>query len=102
MPPCAVCQAIAARRRRTDEARRHFAWLGRLTTPHLNGENLSWQARIAARLGDSVGAVGLLQRAVRAGTPIVSEIPLPSPFHSDPDFESLRGMPAFRELITAR
>jgi hypothetical protein len=59
----------------------------------LVGNQFSWQARIAAVLGERERAVTLLTNAYTKGRSNDASV------HAEMDFESLRGYPPFRELL---
>lgn len=60
-----------------------------------------WRARIAAVLGDRESAVAFLRRAVAEGFMPVQAV-AGRFIHADPDFQSLRSIPEFRELLPPR
>jgi DNA-binding SARP family transcriptional activator/TolB-like protein len=84
---------LAARQRNRAEAERISAVLEGLEHPYLFGEHTYWRARIAAQLGERDQAVALLRAAYAQG------FKWWLPPHSEPDFESLRDHPPFRELL---
>lgn len=85
---------LAARRGDRAEAERISDWLEALKRPYLFGEHTYWRARIAALLGERDGAVALLRAAYYTeGRQFWMHL------HTEPDLESLRGYPAFRELL---
>ena len=55
-----------------------------------------WAARIAAVRGDREGAIALIRQGLREGYARLYLL------HADPDFESLRDFPAFREILEPR
>lgn len=85
--------AIHARRGEVMEARRLSDSLQALDGPYLRGRHTSWQARIAALLGNREEAVRLLWQAVGEG------VPFGIGMHADPDLESLRAFPPFQEFM---
>jgi tetratricopeptide (TPR) repeat protein/TolB-like protein len=84
---------LAAQQGRRDEAERIAASLARLDQPWLLGENTYWRARIAARLGDREEALQLLRAAYAEGRRWWLDL------HIEPDFDSIRDEPSFRELL---
>jgi DNA-binding SARP family transcriptional activator/TolB-like protein len=84
---------LAARRGNRAEAESISARLEALEHPYLFGEHTYWRARIAAQLGERDQAVVLLRAAYAQG------FKWWLPLHSEPDFESLRDHPPFRELL---
>jgi DNA-binding SARP family transcriptional activator/TolB-like protein len=84
---------LAARQGNRAEAERISALLEALQRPYLFGEHTYWRARIAAQLGERDQAVALLRAAHAQG------LKWWLPLHSEPDFESLRDYPPFRELL---
>jgi tetratricopeptide (TPR) repeat protein len=67
--------------------------LGNLDRPYLFGSNTLWQARIAAMLGETVEAVGLLRRAFS------ERVYYGLWLHREVAFEPLRDYPPFEELM---
>ena len=86
---------IAARRGERATAERHSRELAADTEPYLAGHRLLWRARIAAVLGDREGAIELLRRAFTRGARAAWFVA-----HLTRDFETLRGTPAFVELMS--
>jgi serine/threonine-protein kinase len=86
--PRAALAAIAARRRQQPELERQEQWLG----VHPGGESDYALARVAALQGRREDAVQLLRRAL--GDALERHF-----LHIDPDFESLREYPPYRELL---
>jgi tetratricopeptide (TPR) repeat protein len=84
---------LAARQGKRAEAERISAMLEALERPYVFGEHTYWRARIAALLGERDEALALLRAAYAQG------FKWWLPLHSEPDFESLRDHPAFRELL---
>jgi tetratricopeptide (TPR) repeat protein len=84
---------LAARQGNRSEAKRISAMLEALERPYLFGEHTYWRARIAALLGERDHAIALLRAAYAQG------FKWWLPLHSEPDFESLRDHPQFRELL---
>jgi tetratricopeptide (TPR) repeat protein len=84
---------LAARQGNRAEAERISARLEALERPYLFGEHTYWRARIAAQLGERDQALTLLRAAYAQG------FKWWLPLHSEPDFESLRDHPLFRELM---
>jgi DNA-binding SARP family transcriptional activator/tetratricopeptide (TPR) repeat protein/TolB-like protein len=84
---------LAARQGNRAEAERISAGLEALARPYLFGEHTYWRARIAALLGERDQAVALLRAAYAQG------FKWWLPLHSEPDLESLRDYPPFRELL---
>lgn len=85
--------AVAARRGDRAEAERISTALAELERPYLLGENTYWRARIAALLGEREQAVALLRAAFAEGKMHWLQV------HYEPDLESLRDYPPFRELL---
>lgn len=85
--------ALAARAGETEEARRISRRLAGLDQPFLSGSNTRWRARIEALLGNKGEAVSLLRQAHKEGMRLLVSI------RRDMDLESLRGYPAFEELM---
>jgi tetratricopeptide (TPR) repeat protein len=83
--------AIAARQGDRRTVDRADAWLATLKGPYLHGNNTFERARLAAILGERVRANALLMQALDEGF-AVSESVGP---HDDPDFDSIRDLPAF-------
>lgn len=67
--------------------------LGDLEKPYLYGQNIFWQAAIAAQLGEHSRAVSLLYDAQSKGDPFGSW------FHRNPFWQPLRKHPDFIEFI---
>ena len=92
----AALGALAARRGDSAETARIDAWLTRRTErpngPPESGAGLYARARIAALRGDAARAITLLREAFDAGHNRIF-------LHLDPDFETLRGSPAFEALL---
>ena len=84
---------LAARQGNWAEAERISAMLEALQRPYLFGEHTYWRARIAALLGEPDRAVALLRAAYAQGFKWWLSL------HSEPDLESLRDYPPFRELL---
>jgi DNA-binding SARP family transcriptional activator/TolB-like protein len=84
---------LAARQGKRAEAEQISAMLEALERPYLFGEHTYWRARIAALLGERDEALALLRAAYAQG------FKWWLPLHSEPDLESLRDHPAFRELL---
>jgi DNA-binding SARP family transcriptional activator/TolB-like protein len=84
---------LAARQGNRVEAERISALLEALERPYLFGEHTYWRARIAAVLGERDQAITLLRTAYAQG------FKWWLPLHSEPDFESVRDHPVFRELV---
>jgi DNA-binding SARP family transcriptional activator/TolB-like protein len=84
---------LAARQGNRAEAERISAVLETLERPYLFGEHTYWRARIAALLGERDQAIALLQAAYAQG------FKWWLPLHNEPDLESLRDHPQFRELL---
>jgi tetratricopeptide (TPR) repeat protein len=74
-------------------AQRISSLLASIDRPYLFGETVAWRARIAAALGRTDEATELLSRALREGLRFSVEL------RHDFDLESLRGTPAFEELM---
>ena len=85
----AALGALAVRRGDQPEAARMDAWLALRTNP---GASYA-RARLAALRGDRDEAVRLVRQALQHGLRGVMFL------HLDPDFESLRDYPPYRELI---
>ena len=64
--------------------------------PYTFGAPRIWAARIAAAKGDRAAAVGLIHQALREGYTRLYSL------HADQDFEALRGLPAFQEILRPR
>jgi hypothetical protein len=75
------------------KARRISEELGSLQQPYLYGENIYWQACIAALLGERERAVVSLREAFARGHGYTLVL------HTDIDLESLRDYPPFQELL---
>ena len=84
---------IAAREGRRAEAAAWSDSVAAIPGPYRFGNGFYWQARIAALSGRPDDAVQLLRHALRDGLGRHHQI------HAEPDFQSLRGHPAFRELL---
>jgi hypothetical protein len=69
--------------------------LAALRDPYLGGVNTLWRARIAAVLGESERAITLLRQAFDEGQLYIN-------VHDDVDLRSLRGSPAFQDLVRPR
>lgn len=87
---------IAMRNGKPGEAERMVTLLEGERRPYLFGVPRFWAARIVALGGDRERALALLIRARREGT---SRIYF---FHLEQDFDSLRGYPAYRDLLSPR
>jgi hypothetical protein len=85
----AALGALAVRRGDQAEAKRMDAWLALRTNP---GSSYA-RARLAALRGDRDEAVRLVRQALQHGLRGLMFL------HLDPDFESLRDYPPYRELI---
>ena len=98
--------ALAARRSERAEALRISAWLEQLAQPYLFGINTLWQARIRALLGEPERATVLLRTAIGQGAALygtsqsiwISRTDL-AWLHRDVDFESLRDLPLFQDIL---
>lgn len=64
--------------------------------PYSFGAARIWVARIAAVKGDRAAAVGFIHQALREGYARLYSL------HADQDFESLRGLPAFQDILRPR
>jgi tetratricopeptide (TPR) repeat protein len=64
--------------------------------PYTFGAPRIWAARIAAVKGDRAAAVGLIHQALREGYTRLYSL------HADQDFEPLRGLPPFQEILRPR
>ena len=84
---------IAAREGRRAEAAAWSDSVAAIPGPYRFGNGFYWQARIAALSGRPDDAVQLLRHALRDGLGRHHQI------HAEPDFQSLREHPAFRELL---
>jgi tetratricopeptide (TPR) repeat protein len=93
-----------ARQGRRADALRISEQLASVKEPYLLGLPTLWRAKIAARLGDRDAAVDLLARAFREGAIYHPNFPSQrgTVWHSDPDFESLRGFSRYEDLTRPR
>ncbi len=93
-----------ARQGRRAEALRISQELAAVREPYLQGVPTLWRAKIAARLGDRETAVDLLARAFGEGVKYHPNFPSQrgTVWHSDPDFESLRGYRRYDDLTRPR
>jgi DNA-binding SARP family transcriptional activator/tetratricopeptide (TPR) repeat protein/TolB-like protein len=87
---------IAAREGRLAEAAAWTDSVAAIPGPYRFGNGFYWQARIAARAGRRDEAVQLIGQSLRDGLGRHHQI------HAEPDFQSLRDHPAFRELLVPR
>lgn len=87
---------LAARTGRVAEADSVFRLLTSYERPWRFGAAPAWAARIAAVRGDREGAVTLLRQALREGYARLRLL------HADLDLESLRDLPAFRDILQPR
>jgi tetratricopeptide (TPR) repeat protein len=78
--------------------------LAQIKEPFLQGLPTLWRAKIAARLGDRDTAVELLAQAFAEGVMYHPAYPSQrgSFWHTDPDFELLRGYRRYEDLIRPR
>jgi DNA-binding winged helix-turn-helix (wHTH) protein/tetratricopeptide (TPR) repeat protein len=88
--------AIAARQRRSNEARQASDTLHNRASRELFGRHTYWRARIAALLGEHQRAVELLREAVGQGLHLGQQI------HRTPDFDQLADFGPFAELVAPR
>lgn len=94
----AMAGLIAAHRGDTVTPRRAAADLAAMDTPYLFGEPTFWRARIAAVLGEEENAITLLRQAFAEGQYSRALWLL----HVARDFDALRELDAFRELVRVR
>jgi serine/threonine-protein kinase len=87
---------IAARQGRRSDAVIAGERLAKANDPYLFGRAKLWRARLAARLGDRGAAISLLRQSLAEGNTFGIGI------HRDLDFEPLRGVRAFDELVSPR
>jgi len=64
--------------------------------PYMFGAPRIWAARIAAAKGDRAAAVALVHQALREGYSRLYSL------HADQDFETLRDLPAFQDILRPR
>jgi tetratricopeptide (TPR) repeat protein len=83
---------IAARRGDRAAALEADRALAATPTPYLRGRHTYWRARIAALLGESDRAVGLLREALRQGRTHLE-------VHGEVDLAPLHTSPAYQELM---
>jgi tetratricopeptide (TPR) repeat protein len=94
----AALGAIAAREGDRQTAKSIEAWLASPSGSGQHDENPYFRACIMALLGDRDRALGLLQQALREGMPFVT-VDHYNWLEVDPNLDSLRDDPAFKELI---
>jgi tetratricopeptide (TPR) repeat protein len=87
---------LAARLDNREEALRLFRILENIDDPYARGENIAWQARITAVMGEKDRAITLWQDAFRKGYAIGLE----DIYH--PDLDNLREYKPFQEFIKPR
>jgi DNA-binding SARP family transcriptional activator/TolB-like protein len=87
---------LSARVGRTSEADSIARQLVGNRRPWIFGQPRLWAARIAAVRGDREGAIALIRQGLREGYARLYQL------HAEPDFESLRDFPAFREILEPR
>jgi DNA-binding SARP family transcriptional activator/TolB-like protein len=87
---------LAARLDRTTEADSIGARLAADARPYTFGAPRVWAARIAAVKGEREAAVAFIHQALREGFARLYSL------HADPDLETLRGVPAFQEILQPR
>ena len=69
--------------------------LGELRGPSPLGRHTYWRARIAALVGERERAVTLLRESLQQGKEYF-------PVHLEADFETLRALPSFQELMRVK
>ena len=87
---------LSARLGRTSEADSIALRMVGNRRPWIFGQPRLWAARIAAVRGDREGAIALIRQGLREGYARLYQL------HAEPDFESLRDFPAFREILEPR
>jgi DNA-binding SARP family transcriptional activator len=92
---------VYAQQGKREKAMRISREIEMIEAPYLHGFTKLWRARIAARLGQRDSAVSLLRQAFADGLMYHTGYPQVGGtfWHSEIDFESLRGYPPFDSLL---
>ena len=85
---------LAARLGDTARAGEYADRIAGFETPYLFGYDTIWRARIAAQLGDIQTSLDLLRDGFAQGADFTLDL-----LHANPDFDPLRGHPAFIEIL---